>query len=235
MKRYLAIAVCLSFAAGAVYAATKEQKRLANCGVVMQEILNIPDNLPRQVLAKAEGVIVFPSVLKLALGMGKDYGRGAMVCRTGKEFNGRWGAPAMYALEGDSLGMQIGGESTDLILLVMNENGAASILSSKIKLGGDASAAAGPKGRDASADTDLWMKAEILSYSRSRGLFAGISLEGSTLRPDNKANERIYHRKIKARSILLDNKVAIPPAGRHLVHVMQMNSPRNESKHFASK
>ena len=235
MKRYFVIAVCLWFAAGAVYAATKEQKRLENCGVVMQEVLNIPDNLPHQVLAKAECVIVFPSVLKLAFGMGKEYGRGAMVCRTGKEFNGPWGAPAMYALEGDSIGMQLGGEATDLILLVMNQKGAASILSSKIKLGGDASAAAGPKGRDASASTDAWMRAEILSYSRSRGLFAGISLEGSTLRPDNKANARIYGHKITARAILLSHKVAIPAAGRHLVHVMQLNAPRNESKQFASK
>src|ERR1700738_4381640 len=235
MKRCLVIAVCLSFAAGAVYAATKEQKRLKNCGVVMQEVLNIPDNLPRQVLAKADCVIVFPSVLRLAFGMGKEYGRGAMVCRTGKEFNGPWGAPAMYALEGDSIGMQLGGEATDLILLVMNQRGAASILSSKVKLGGDASAAAGPKGRDASANTDLWMRAEILSYSRSRGLFAGISLEGSTLRPDNKANERIYHRKITARAILLHNKVAIPASGRHFVHVLQTNAPRNESKQVASK
>ena len=235
MKRYFVIAVFLSVAAGAVYAATKEQKRLENCGIVMQEVLNIPDNLPKQVLAKAECVIVFPSVLKLAFGMGKDYGRGAMVCRTGKEFNGPWGAPAMYALEGDSIGMQLGGEATDLILLVMNQRGAASILSSKIKLGGDASAAAGPKGRDASASTDLWMRAEILSYSRSRGLFAGISLEGSTLRPDNKANERIYGRKISARTILLGNKVVIPASARHLVHVMQTNAPRNESKQVASR
>jgi lipid-binding SYLF domain-containing protein len=235
MKRYFVIAVCLAFAGGAVYAATKEQRRLENCGLVMQEILNIPDNLPQQVLAKAECVVVFPSVLKLAFGMGKDYGRGAMVCRTGKDFNGPWGAPAMYALEGDSLGMQIGGESTDLILLVMNKRGAASILSSKIKLGGDASAAAGPKGRDASADTDLWMRAEILSYSRSRGLFAGISLEGSTLRPDNKANARIYGRKITAKAILLGNKVATPATGRHLVRVLQTNSPRNESKQVASR
>jgi lipid-binding SYLF domain-containing protein len=237
MNRYFVAAVCLSLAAGAVYAvaATKEQKRLENCGVVMQEILNIPDNLPQQVLAKAECVVVFPSVLKLAFGMGKDYGRGAMVCRTGKEFNGRWGAPAMYALEGDSLGMQIGGESTDLILLVMNRKGVASILSSKIKLGGDASAAAGPKGRDASADTDLWMKAEILSYSRSRGLFAGISLEGSTLRPDNKANQRIYGRKVSAKAILLENRVATPATGRHLVRVLEANSPRNESKEIASR
>jgi lipid-binding SYLF domain-containing protein len=235
MKRSLVIGVCLSFAAGAVYAATKEQKRLENCGVVMQEVLNIPDNLPRQVLDKAECVIVFPSVLKVAFGMGKEYGRGAMVCRTGKEFNGPWGAPAMYALEGDSIGMQIGGEATDLILLVMNQRGAASILSSKIKLGGDASAAAGPVGRDASANTDLWMRAEILSYSRSRGLFAGISLEGSTLRQDKKANERIYGHKITARTILLGNKVAIPRTGRPLVRVLQANAPRNESKQVAAR
>jgi lipid-binding SYLF domain-containing protein len=235
MKRYFVIAASLWFATGAVYAATKEQKRLANCGSVMQEVLNIPDNLPKEVLSKAECVIVFPSVLKLAFGMGKEYGRGAMVCRTGKEFNGPWGSPAMYALEGDSIGMQLGGEATDLVLLIMNQKGAASILSSKIKLGGDASAAAGPKGRDASASTDAWMRAEILSYSRSRGLFAGISLEGSTLRPDNKANTRIYGRKITARTILLGNRVAIPAAGRHLVHVMQMNAPRNESKQLASK
>jgi lipid-binding SYLF domain-containing protein len=235
MKRSLVIGVCLSFAAGAVYAATKEQKRLENCGVVMQEVLNIPDNLPRQVLDKAECVIVFPSVLKVAFGMGKEYGRGAMVCRTGKEFNGPWGAPAMYALEGDSIGMQIGGEATDLILLVMNQRGAASILSSKIKLGGDASAAAGPVGRDASANTDLWMRAEILSYSRSRGLFAGISLEGSTLRQDKKANERIYGHKITARSILLGNRVAIPRTGRHLVRVLQTNAPRNESRQVTAR
>jgi len=235
MKRYFVIAMCLSVTAGAVYAATKEQKRLENCGAVMQEVLDIPDNLPQQVLAKAECVIVFPSVLRLAFGMGKEYGRGAMVCRTGKEFNGPWGAPAMYALEGDSIGMQLGGEATDLILLVMNQRGATSILSSKIKLGGDASAAAGPKGRDASASTDLWMRAEILSYSRSRGLFAGISLEGSTLRPDNKANERIYGRKISARAILLSHKVAIPATARHFVRVLQKNAPRNESRQVASR
>jgi SH3 domain-containing YSC84-like protein 1 len=235
MKRYFLFAVCLSLSAGVVYAATKEQRRLEKCGLVMEEILKIPDNLPEQVLAKAECVIVFPSLMKVAFGMGKDYGRGAMVCRTGKEFNGPWGAPAMYALEGDSIGMQIGGESTDLILLVMNQRGAASILSSKIKLGGDASATAGPKGRDASANTDAWMRAEILSYSRSRGLFAGVSLEGSTLRPDNKANARIYGRKITAKAILLGNEVATPPSGHHLVRTLQSHAPRNESKQVAAR
>src|ERR1700688_1565066 len=181
MKRYLATAVCLSLAAGAVYAVrlNKEQKRLEECGVVMQEVLNIPDNIPHELLEKAECVIVIPSVKKLAFGVGADFGRGAMVCRTGEHFRGAWGAPAMYALEGASVGFQIGGEATDLILLVMNGRGMDSILSSKVKLGADASIAGGPKGRDASADTDAWMRAEILSYSRSRGVFAGISLEGS--------------------------------------------------------
>ena len=200
----------------------------------MQEILGVPDSLPEKVLQKAECVIVFPHELKVGFGMGKDYGRGAMICRSGRNFNGPWGAPAMFALEGDSIGMQIGVEATDLILLVMNQKGAESILRSKIKLGGEASAAAGPKGRDASAYTDAWMKAEILSYSRSKGLFAGVSLEGSTLRQDHKANERIYGRKVTAREILLGNKVRIPASGQRLVRVLRRSAPRNESKEAAS-
>lgn len=233
----LSCATTMGYGAKRVYRGrlSKEQKRLENCGKVMQEIVGIPDNIPRDLLEKAECVVVFPSMLKVAMGMGKDYGRGAMVCRTGKRFNGPWSAPAMYALEGTSFGMQMGGEATDLILLVMNPRGAESILNSKIKLGGEASAAAGPKGRHASADTDAWMRAEILSYSRSRGLFAGVSLEGSTLRPDNKANQRLYGRKITARQILRGNRVAIPAAGRHLVHVLQRVAPRNESKQVAQR
>src|ERR1700720_3961195 len=237
MKKYLIAATCLTLVAGAIYAKklNNEQKRLEECGVVMQEVLNVPDNIPQELLEKAECVIVIPSVKKLAFGVGASYGRGAMVCRTGEHFRGPWGAPAMYALEGGSIGFQIGGEATDLILLVMNDRGMNSILSSKVKLGADASIAGGPKGRDASAATDAWMRAEILSYSRSRGVFAGISLEGSTLRPDNKANERIYGRKITARAILLGNKVVTPKSGRHLVRVLQTNSPRNESKQAASR
>src|SRR5580692_926073 len=234
MKRSLIGAACITLAAVSVFASdlNKEQKRLEESGVVMQEVLNVPDNIPHELLEKAECVIVFPNLLKAAFVVGAQYGRGAMVCRTGDKFRGPWGAPAMYALEGGSIGFQIGGEATDLILLVMNDRGMESILSSKVKLGADASVAAGPKGRDASADTDAWMRAEILSYSRSRGLFAGISLEGSTLRPDNKANTRIYGRKITARSILLGTGVAIPASGRNFVHVMQVNSPRDESKQF---
>jgi lipid-binding SYLF domain-containing protein len=232
MKKYLVAAACLALVSGAVYARklNKEQKRLEECGVVMQEVLSVPDNVPHELLEKAECVIVIPSVKKLAFGVGADYGRGAMICRTGQHFRGAWGAPAMYALEGGSVGFQIGGEATDLVLLVMNGRGMDSILSSKVKLGADASVAGGPKGRDASADTDAWMRAEILSYSRSRGLFAGVSLEGSTIRPDNDASERVYGREIKAADIVRSDKMSVPATGRHLAAVLQKSAPRNESE-----
>ena len=237
MKRFMVTAACLTLAAGVMYAEklNKEQKRLEECGVVMQEVLNVPDNIPHELLEKSECVIVIPSVRKLALGIGASYGRGAMVCRTGEKFRGPWGAPAMYALEGGSVGFQIGGEATDLILLVMNDRGMESILSSKVKLGADASVAAGPKGRDASADTDAWMRAEILSYSRSRGLFAGISLEGSTLRPDDEASEQVYGHAIKAKDIVRGENMSVPGTGRHLVNVLQKSSPRNESERASNQ
>lgn len=232
MNRYLVGAMCLTFVAGAVYAAkyNKEQERLENCGVVMQEVVNIPENIPQEVLEKADCVIVFPSVRKLAFGVGAEYGRGAMVCRTGEKFGGPWGAPAMYALEGGSVGFQIGGEATDLILLVMNHAGMESILSSKVKLGGEASVAAGPMGRNAAANTDAWMKAEILSYSRSRGLFAGVSVEGTTLRPDDEASADVYGHAVKAKEIVRGERSHVPESGRHLIAVLQKSAPRNESK-----
>jgi len=237
MKRFMVAATCLTFVAGAVYAnkLNKEQRRLEECGVVMQEVLNIPDNIPHELLEKAECVIVVPSVRKAAFAIGAEYGRGAMVCRTGEHFRGPWGAPAMYALEGGSFGFQIGGEATDLILLVMNDRGMNSILSSKVKLGGDASAAAGPKGRDASANTDAWMRAEILSYSRSRGLFAGVSLEGSTIRPDDEASEKVYGRPMKAADIVRGEHLGVPSTGRHLVNVLQKSAPRNESERASNQ
>ena len=236
MKKYLVAVACLILAAGVVYAQdlNKEQKRLEESGIVMQEVLNIPDNIPHDLLEKAECVIVFPSVVKAAFIVGAEYGRGAMVCRTGEKFRGRWGAPAMYALEGGSFGFQIGGEATDLILLVMNDRGMESILSSKVKLGADVSVAGGPKGRDVSADTDGWMRAEILSYSRSRGLFAGVSLEGSTLRPDDDASEQVYGRAIKAKDIVRNENMTVPATGRQLVNVLQKSAPHNESKEAAS-
>jgi len=200
MRKLLAMGMLLALTGAPMLAAPpdneKEVDRLENAGMVMDEIMNIPDNIPQDLIDKAECVIVFPSVLKAAFIVGGSYGRGAMVCRSGEHFTGPWGAPSMMALEGGSLGFQLGGQATDFVLLVMNPRGAKAILNSKVKLGGDMSAAAGPKGRDASADTDATLRAEILSYSRARGLFAGISLEGSTLRPDNDANEKLYGKKI---------------------------------------
>jgi lipid-binding SYLF domain-containing protein len=234
MIRKCALPLCLLIFAGTLYAANKEQKRLENSGIVMKEIMNTPENIPQAILEKADCVIVFPSVLKAAFVVGGSYGRGAMVCRTGKDFRGPWGAPAMYALEGGSIGFQIGGQATDLVLLIMNERGASSILSSKVKLGADASIAAGPVGRDASADTDAYLRSEVLSYSRSRGLFAGVSLEGSTLRPDDDATADVYGHKLMAREIVIRGDARVPESGRLLVSVLQKRSPRNESKQSAS-
>jgi len=208
---------------------SREQKRLIACGQVFKEIMDIPDGIPKDLLNKAECVIVIPSVLKFAFGVGGDFGRGAISCRTGQHFTGRWSAPALFALEGANIGFQIGGEATDYVLLVMNPKGANSILSSKVKLGGDASAAAGPKGRTAAADTDIAMRAEVLSYSRARGLFAGVSLEGSTLRSDGSANRKLYGRSLTAKEIVREGKVAVPAAGSELVSLLNKNSPKNES------
>jgi SH3 domain-containing YSC84-like protein 1 len=208
---------------------SKDEGRLENAGQVMKEILDIPDDIPQSLLDKADCVIVIPSVLKAAFIVGGSYGRGAMTCRSGDNFRGPWGAPTMMALEGGSFGFQIGGQATDFVLLVMNEGGAKSILSSKVKLGADASAAAGPKGRDAEADTDVAMRAEVLTYSRARGLFAGISLEGSTLRPDNDANRRIYGKEIDAKDVALHGAVPIPASARSLINVLNRHSPKNLS------
>jgi lipid-binding SYLF domain-containing protein len=207
----------------------KEVERLQNCGEVLKEILDIPDNLPTDLLNDAECVIVIPSVKKFAMGIGGSYGRGAIVCRSGPHFTGPWGPPAMFALEGANIGFQLGGQATDFVLLVMNPKGAESILNSKVKLGGDASAAAGPKGRTAAAQTDIVMKAEILTYSRARGLFAGVSLEGSTLRQDNGANENLYGRKLTAQEIVRAHKAGTPAAGQKLVALLNKQSPKNLS------
>lgn len=207
----------------------KEQERLKHAGEVLMEILNIPDNLPKPVLDRAECVIVLPSVKKGAIGIGANIGRGAMSCRSGDTFQGPWGPPAMYALEGISFGFQIGGEATDFVLLVMNPHGARSLMRSKVKLGGDASAAAGPKGRDAEAATDASMHAELLTYSRARGLFAGVSLEGSTLRPDGSANHNLYGRDLTAKDIVILHKVSTPAAGQLMVSTLEKASPKNLS------
>jgi lipid-binding SYLF domain-containing protein len=208
----------------------KDEDRLQNAGEVMKEIVDIPDDIPKSLLDKADCVIVIPSVLKAAFILGGSYGRGAMTCRSGDDFQGPWGAPTMMALEGGSFGFQLGAQATDFVLLVMNARGASSILNSKVKLGADASAAAGPKGRDAEADTDVTFRAEVLTYSRSRGLFAGISLEGSTLRPDNDGNEKIYGKKLDAKNIALHNAVPVPPSAKLLIDMLTQHSPQNLSK-----
>jgi lipid-binding SYLF domain-containing protein len=204
----------------------KETDRITNAGTVVKEILDVPDDIPQDLLDKARCVIVFPSVLKAAFIVGGSYGRGVMVCRTHKDFTGPWGAPAMMALEGGSVGLQIGGEATDFVILVMNNRGVDSLLHSKVKLGADAAISAGPKGRDAQADTDVTMRAEMLSYSRSRGVFAGVSLEGSTLRPDNDANHRLYGKDNTAPEIITESKVHAPESARALISRLQKASPQ---------
>src|SRR5246500_5198475 len=206
---------------------TKDDERLRNCGTVLKEILNVPDDIPQDLLDKADCVVVFPSVLKAAFIVGGSYGRGAMSCRRGENFRGPWGAPSMMALEGGSVGFQIGGEATDFVLLVMNESGARGILASKVKIGGDAAVAAGPVGRDASAESDASLRAEILTYSRARGLFAGVSLEGSTIRPDNGDNRRVYGKNIPARDIVLSGKVAVPPAAEQFISTLDARTPKH--------
>jgi SH3 domain-containing YSC84-like protein 1 len=208
-----------------------EEKRLEESGTVMREILNAPDHIPQSILDKARCVVVLPSVVKGAFVVGGSYGHGAMVCRTGPHFRGPWGAPAMYSLEGISFGFQIGGQATDFVLLIMNNSGVNSILRSKVKLGGDASVAAGPVGRDAEADTDAFMRAEILSYSRTRGIFAGVSLEGATLHPDDDADAALYGKDIRARQIVEGPASPnIPAAAEVLVHELSKASPAPRSR-----
>jgi len=210
-------------------AETKESDRLDNCGMVLKEILDIPDDIPSDLLDKAECVIIIPSVLKIAVGFSGSYGKGAMTCRTGEHFTGPWSAPAMMRLEGGGVGFQLGGQATDFVILVMNSRGAKALFKSKVKLGADAAAAAGPKGRDAAAASDATMRAEMLTYSRSRGLFAGVSLEGSTLRQDNRANQDLYGKKISAEEIILKGAAAVPPSGQQMIALLNKKSPKNQS------
>jgi len=206
---------------------SNDEDRIENAGKVLQEIMDIPDDIPQSLIDKADCVIVYPSVLKAAFIVGASYGRGVMTCRKGPNFRGRWGAPTMMALEGASVGFQIGGQATDFVILVMNQRGASSILSSKVKLGGDASVAAGPVGRNAAADTDVTLRAEMLTYSRARGLFAGVSLAGSTVRPDNDANERIYGKKIPSKDIVLKGAVPPPSSAKLMLETLEKHSPKH--------
>jgi lipid-binding SYLF domain-containing protein len=229
MKRFWLSIGLFSALALPASAQDKEADRVENAGKVMKEILNAPDSIPQSVLDKADCVVILPSVLKFAIGFGGSYGRGVMTCRGGSTFRGPWGAPTMMALEGGSAGLQLGGTATDFVLLLMSPRSASSILSSKVKLGGDASAAAGPVGRTASAETDVAMRAEILSYSRARGLFAGISLAGSTLRADNGANKNLYGKEVSAKAIVFEKAVPAPPSAKELLSTLQKASPTNKS------
>ena len=229
MKRILLVLVSIIAIATPLCAQDREEDRVENAGKVMKEIMDIPDNIPQSIIDHADCVIVLPSVIKFAIGVGGSYGRGVMTCRRGKGFVGHWGAPTMMALEGGSFGLQLGGQATDFVLLLMNSGAASSILSTKVKIGGDASAAAGPVGRAASAETDVAMRAQILSYSRSRGLFAGISLEGSTIRPDNEANKKLYGKDLTARDIVLRGAVPPPPSAKQLIAVLDHRSPVHHS------
>jgi lipid-binding SYLF domain-containing protein len=231
MKRMIPTLMALAALAALPLSGTdrKEEQRLQNCGTVLREIMDIPEDIPQDLIDKAECIIVYPSVLKAAFVVGGSYGRGAMTCRTGEHYGGPWSAPSMMALEGASIGFQIGGQATDFVLLVMNPRGAHSILKSKVKLGADASVAAGPKGRTAEASTDATLRAEVLSYSRSRGLFAGISLAGATVRPDNDANLRVYGKEIGARDIVFGNAVKPTKAAQRMIAYLNRRSPKNTS------
>jgi lipid-binding SYLF domain-containing protein len=232
MKKLMACAASVLVLIVSGFAANDEHEadRVKDAGIVLKEILNIPDDIPQDLLDKAECIVVLPSVKKGAFGIGGSYGRGVMICRGGEHFKGKWGAPALYALEGVSIGFQLGGQATDFVLLVMNPKGAESLLYSKVKLGADASAAAGPKGRTAEGATDVVMSAEILSYSRNKGLFAGVSLEGSTLRSDGSANEKLYGKKLTAKEIIRLGKVGVPASAQPLVSLLNTKSPVNKSE-----
>lgn len=230
MKRSLSLLLAFSMTCLPLFADDKkEADRLDNCGTVLKEILDIPDDIPSDLIDKAECVIIIPSVIKIAIGISGNIGKGSMTCRTGEHFTGPWSAPAMMRLEGLGIGFQLGGQATDFVILVMNPRGAKAILHSKVKLGADAAAAAGPKGRDAAASSDVTMRAEMLTYSRSRGLFAGVSLEGSTLRPDNGGNQRLYGKKVSAEDVIRKGAVGVPPSGQQLIALLNRKSPKNLS------
>lgn len=231
MRSHLFVFIALfGVAAASAQDDKKETERLGHAATVLQEILAMPEGIPQNLLDKSECVVVFPGVKKAAIGIGGSYGRGAMSCRTGASHDGPWSAPAMYALEGASIGFQLGGSDTDFVMLVMNDKGANSVLSSKVKLGADAAIAAGPKGREAEAATNPALKAEILSYSRSKGAFAGVSLEGSTLRSDGDANKNLYGKPVDAKQIVTGNVVQTPPEGQPFVDALTRKSPKNLSE-----
>lgn len=229
MNRIIATGLLILFAGLPSAAQQKERQRLEEAATVLKEILDVPDNVPQEILDKAECILVMPRVKKGALGIGASYGRGMMTCRGGKDFDGPWTAPAMYRLVQGSIGFQIGGQSTDFVLVVMNPRGAESVINSKAKLGADASVAGGPKGRTAEAATNEAMSAEVLTYSRSRGAFAGISLAGANLQHDMEDTEKLYGQKWTATQVLREGKVSPTAEGLKVVEYLNAKSPKNLS------
>jgi SH3 domain-containing YSC84-like protein 1 len=222
MKRTMAsIALCLAVASP-LFAQKKEAERLANSATVLQQILS--GDLPKSIVDKAACVLVFPGVKKVAIGIGGSYGRGALVCRKDSEMNGAWGAPAMYSLDQGSLGVQLGSTVTDFVLVITNQKGAEQILNGKTKLGSNAAAAAGPTGAQATSYNADAMKVDVLTYSRSKGLFAGVSLEGATMDTDNDANKALYGKDLSAKNIVEGNQAVIP-AAKSLVDLLDNTSP----------
>ena len=229
---FLTIATLFTLPLAAGENEEREDKRLENCGKILNEILNEPEHgMPQFILDRAYCVIMLPGTKKgngfiFTGGFGGTFGRGAMTCRTGDKFEGPWGAPTMVALEGVTWGLAAGGASADILVLVMNDKGASSILTSKAKLGGDVTATAGPVGRDAAAESDAMMKSELLTFARAKGLFAGAQLSGSTLRADGPANEKIYGKKVDAKDVVLHGSDAPPAAAKLLLDTLNQRSPK---------
>jgi lipid-binding SYLF domain-containing protein len=224
MKRKLLILMTI-FVMGtcSLFAVEKAVERVETAAEVLKEVMGTPEHaIPRDLFDKCQCVAIIPGVKKAGLGFGGEYGKGVLSCR-GKGGWG-WSGPSTIRIEGGSFGLQIGGSSTDVILLILNDGGAQKLLQSKFTLGADAAAAAGPVGRDAKAETDLQMHAEILSYSRSRGIFAGISLDGSTLRQDADDNKAIYGREVTPQQII-SGAVAPPASVKRLISTLNKYSP----------
>jgi lipid-binding SYLF domain-containing protein len=221
-RRLIGVVAVWAVAVAPAQALIKEEERLLNCQKVMEELLAGKESIPRDLLDKAECVAVIPSVKKFALGLGGRWGKGAVVCRTTDD----WGPPLMLSLGGGSLGLQIGGQAADYVFLIMNPKGVDYLLRSQFTLGADAAVAAGPVGRTGEAATDIRLKAEILSYSRTRGLFAGISLEGAVVKQDKNANKKIYGEPVDPEGLLKRAGYRVPPTAIGLIELLRGVSPR---------
>jgi lipid-binding SYLF domain-containing protein len=224
MKRLFSTALLLTLSSALLLADKETDERLQNAATAFQEIMSAPDKgIPGEVLNKAECVVIVPGMKKAGFIVGGSFGRGSISCR-GKD-KASWGAPAMVELGGGSVGFQIGASATDVVMLVMNRSGIESLLKSKFTLGGDASVAGGPVGRSSTAETDAAMKAKILSYSRSRGAFAGVSLTGMTLNQDEDANKAVYGKQLDSEQIL-GGAVAVPAGAKPLTQTLTKYSPK---------